>query len=173
MSELIVTHEIASLPDRRPDAHKGDVGRVIIVGGCNADTLMVGAPALAANAALRAGAGLVQMLVPAELRESVCVLAPCATARTLPNSPREILQCATDYSANVLAIGPGLGRTLTAETIMQLLDAFEGPCVVDADALNMLSTLTSPLPRGGPSNQGGNSNGGAQPPPLIRGRSSN
>jgi hydroxyethylthiazole kinase-like uncharacterized protein yjeF len=139
MSELIVTHEIAPLPDRTREAHKGNVGRLIIIGGSNSETLMVGAPALAANAAFRAGAGLVQMLVPSELRESVCVLAPCSTARSLPNSSQEILRCATDYSANVLAIGPGLGRTLSPETIMQLLDTFDGPCVVDADALNMLA----------------------------------
>jgi|CXWL01.1.fsa_nt_gi NAD(P)H-hydrate epimerase len=141
MGELIVTREIPPLPDRSPDAHKGNVGRLVIIGGCSADSLMVGAPALAANAALRSGAGLVQMLVPAELRESVCVLAPCATARTLPNSPQEILHCAMDYAADVMAIGPGLGRTLTPETIVQLLDAFDGPCVVDADALNMLAAL--------------------------------
>jgi NAD(P)H-hydrate epimerase len=148
MSELIVTHEISPLPDRRPDAHKGDVGRIVIIGGCNTDTLMVGAPALAANAALRSGVGLVQMLVPAELRESVCVLAPCATARILPNSPQSILRCATDYAANVLAIGPGLGRMLAAETIVQLLDGFDGPCVVDADALNLLASLPPTLIRG-------------------------
>jgi ADP-dependent NAD(P)H-hydrate dehydratase len=139
MPELIVTHEIAPLPERSREAHKGDVGRLIIIGGCNSDTLMIGAPALAANAAFRAGAGLVQMLVPAEIRESVCVLAPCATARMLPNSSQDILRCATDYAANVLAIGPGLGRTLSTETMIQLLDAFDGPCVVDADALNMLA----------------------------------
>ncbi len=115
------------------------MGRLLIIGGSNSDTLMIGAPALAANAAFRAGAGLVQMLVPAELRESVCVLAPCATARTLPHSPQDIIRCASDYAANVLAVGPGLGRTLSAQTIIQLLDTFAGPCVVDADALNMLA----------------------------------
>lgn len=139
MPELIVTHEIAPLPERSRDAHKGDVGRIVIIGGSNSDTLMIGAPALAANAAFRAGAGLVQMLVPAELRESVCVLAPCSTARSLPLTPHEILRCATEYAANVLAIGPGLGRTLASDSIIQLLDTFAGPCVVDADALNMLA----------------------------------
>jgi len=141
MSELIVTREIAPLPDRGLDAHKGEFGHVVVIGGCDADTLMVGAPALAANAALRAGAGLVQMLVPHSLRTSVCVLAPCATARTLPITSREILQCVSDYSADVLAIGPGLGRTLDAPTVLQLLEGFEGTCVVDADALNTLATL--------------------------------
>ncbi len=144
MSELIVTREISPLPDRSLDAHKGDAGRILVIGGCSADTLMVGAPALVANAALRAGAGLVQMLVPADLRQSVCVLAPCATSRSLSDSPQEILRCATEYTANVIAIGPGLGRTLCAETIVRLLDGFDGPCVVDADALNTLASLPPP-----------------------------
>jgi len=139
MSELIVTHEISPLPERSIEAHKGDVGRVVVVGGCHADVLMVGAPALVTNAALRAGAGLVQVLVPEELCESVCVLAPCATARSLPTSAAEILRCATEYSADVLAIGCGLGQSLDAETIWQVLDGFAGACVVDADALNVLA----------------------------------
>lgn len=139
MNELIVTREIAPLPERRPEAHKGDAGRVLIIGGCDADTLMVGAPALAANGAFRAGAGLVQMLLPESLRAPACVLAPSATSRTLPVTAREILGHASEFSATVLAIGPGLGRTLAAQTILEVLDGFGGPCVVDADALNMLS----------------------------------
>ena len=146
MSELIVTHEIAPLPERSREAHKGDMGRIVVIGGCDGDTVMVGAPALAANAALRSGAGLVQMLVPARLRESVCVLAPCATARTLPDGAPQILRCVQDYSAGVVAIGPGLGRTLTAQAIVEILRAFPGPCVVDADAINMLASV--PLPQG-------------------------
>lgn len=139
MSELVVTHEIAPLPQRSPEAHKGHLGRIVVIGGCNAEVLMVGAPALVANAALRAGAGLVQMLVPAELRQPACVLAPCATARSLPDSAKEILQCVEDYSADVLAIGPGLSNSLKAETLIEVLDRFGGSCVVDADALNGLA----------------------------------
>lgn len=141
MSELIVTHEIAPLPERARDAHKGDTGRIVVIGGCDGDVVMVGAPALTANAALRSGGGLVQMLVPARLRESVCVLAPCATARTLPTTAPEILRCVQDYSANVLAMGPGLGRSLTADVVFELISLFPGPCVVDADAINLLASI--------------------------------
>lgn len=140
MSELIVTHEISPLPERGREAHKGDMGRVVVIGGSVDETMMVGAPALTANAALRSGAGLVQMLVPAPLRESVCVLAPCATARTLPEAAPGILRCLHEYSASVLAIGPGLGRTLAVDSIVELLKSFDGPCVVDADAINMLAS---------------------------------
>ncbi len=137
--ELIVTREIASLPERRDDVHKGDVGRIAVIGGSDGDVTMVGAPALAANAALRAGAGLVQLFVPASIREAVCVLAPCATARLLSKTSREILAAIREFSADVLVIGPGLGQSLAPEVIVELLAAFSGPMVVDADGLNQLA----------------------------------
>ncbi|UCC32372.1 MAG: hypothetical protein JSU86_08840, partial [Phycisphaerales bacterium] len=83
-SAVVITREIVPIPERRDDAHKGDVGRLVIIGGCANDVVMVGAPALAANAAFRSGSGLVQLLVPEAIRTSVAVLAPCATTRKLP-----------------------------------------------------------------------------------------
>ena len=52
------------LPERADTAHKGDVGRIAIIGGRLDDVGMLGAPALAANAALRCGSGLVQIVTP-------------------------------------------------------------------------------------------------------------
>ncbi|MEK6799461.1 MAG: NAD(P)H-hydrate dehydratase [Planctomycetota bacterium] len=148
-NDLIVTREIAPLPSRRDDAHKGEVGRIVIIGGtCGPDAAMVGAPALAANGALRAGAGLVQLLVPAEIRTSTAVLAPCATTRTLPSDSASILAAIADFSADVVAIGPGLGSTLAGTAIVEVLTQFSGPAVVDADALNRLAEApTFALPR--------------------------
>ncbi len=140
--ELIVTHEIAAAPVRRDDAHKGEVGRIVIIGGCCNEVCMVGAPALAANAAFRSGAGLVQMFVPEAIRTSTAVLAPCATVRTLPTDSAKILQAIADYHADVIAIGPGLGDSLAASVVAELLAGFRGPIVVDADGLNLLSTVT-------------------------------
>jgi len=140
-SELIVTHEIAAAPQRRDDAHKGDVGRIIIIGGCCNDVCMVGAPALAANAAFRSGAGLVQLLVPEAIRASVAVLAPCATVRRLPTDAAALLQATTDYHADVIAIGPGLGDSLAASAFVEFLSGFRGPIVIDADGLNLLATV--------------------------------
>ena len=139
--ELIITREVAPIPERRDDAHKGDVGRLIVIGGCCDEVAMVGAPALVANAALRSGAGLVQMLVPEALRTSAAVLAPCATTRTLPVEAPALLQAARDYSTDVAALGPGLGRSLDATVIAEFLVGFAGPIVVDADALNLLATV--------------------------------
>lgn len=139
--DLIVTREIAPLPERRDDAHKGEVGRIVIIGGSCDEVLMIGAPALTANAAFRSGAGLVQLFVPAALRESVCVLAPCATTRSLPTTADAILDAARDFAADFLVVGPGLGRSLAAQVVVDVLNGFGGAAIVDADALNLLSTI--------------------------------
>ena len=112
VDEPVLTREIAPLPFRRDDAHKGEMGRVAVVGGCCRETMMAGAPALTANAALRAGAGLVQVLVPEPIRTTVAALAPCATLRTLPSDPATVVHAIEDFGADVVALGPGLGDSL-------------------------------------------------------------
>lgn len=137
--ELVITREIASLPQRSDDAHKGDVGRVVIIGGSNAEVMMVGAPALAAMAALRSGAGLVQLWVPEALRAPAAVLAPGATTRTLPTDSAALTQAVNEFSADVVALGPGLGRSLAPTVLAEFLGTYTGPVVLDADGLNLLS----------------------------------
>jgi NAD(P)H-hydrate epimerase len=139
MPANIITREIAPLPDRNDAAHKGEVGRIAIIGGCFSEVVMVGAPALAANAALRTGAGLVQMLVPEALRTSVGVLAPCATTRTLPMDADALMEAVSDFGADVVALGPGLGDSLTPEVIIDFLSKLTKPVVLDADGLNQLA----------------------------------
>ncbi len=143
--EPIITREIATFPARADDAHKGDVGRVAIVGGCcDADTMMAGAPALTAMAAFRSGAGLVQLIVPEPVRPVVTTLAPTATTRSLRDDSTDILTSVKDFRAVVLAIGPGLGKSITPDTLMTVLREFEGPIVLDADGLNILSNANAP-----------------------------
>jgi NAD(P)H-hydrate epimerase len=140
-SKLIITREIAPIPERRDDAHKGDVGRIVIIGGCCGDVVMVGAPALAANAAFRSGSGLAQMLVPEAIRTAVAILAPCATIRTLPTDTDGLLQAVADFRGDVVALGPGLGDSLAPAVIAEFLARFPGPIVVDADGLNRLAEV--------------------------------
>ncbi len=137
--QVVITREIAPLPHRSDDAHKGDVGRLVIIGGCCDGVLMVGAPALAAQAAFRSGAGLIQLLVPEPLRAAAVTLAPCATARSLPDDLENILAALHEYQADVMALGPGLGRSMSGEMVAELLARFAGPVVVDADGLNRLA----------------------------------
>lgn len=137
--EPTITHELLPLPARRDDVHKGDVGRLVVVGGQADEVMMVGAPALTANAALRSGVGLVQIVAPEGIRAAVATLTPCATVRTLPDSASGVIQALREYQADVLAIGPGMGVSLTPRDLVEVLLHFAGPVVIDADGLNNLA----------------------------------
>jgi len=145
--------KLPKLPPRRRDAHKGDFGRVLIIGG---STGMIGAPALAANAALRASAGLVTVACPAPIQPFVAILCPCATTIPLPAdsngrlNPREALSVlwqhgvlADDRRANAIAIGPGLslGNDRWSRGLVKLMRELcdVAPLVIDADALNAIA----------------------------------
>ena len=139
-TKVTITREISPLPQRAEEAHKGDAGRLVIIGGClDAESAMVGAPALAANAAFRSGAGLCQLMVPEAIRKAVAVLASCATMRTLPADSADILKAVDAFGADVVALGPGLGNSLTANVVAAFLSGFAGPIVLDADGLNLLA----------------------------------
>ncbi len=131
---------LPTFPDRSDDAHKGDVGRLLVIGGRFDEHGMVGAPALTANAALRTGAGLIQVLTTDAARLPISVLAPCATTRILTQADAARLhEFAAEFSADVVAIGPGLSPIVTGNDIVHLMNNFGGPVVVDADGLNALS----------------------------------
>jgi NAD(P)H-hydrate epimerase len=137
------------LPARNDTGHKGDFGRVAVVGGCAlAGSRMIGAPALAARSAGRAGAGLVRLLCPEGVLNEALTLADHCTGRALPvNADGSVI--ASDAVAvldevieesDTVVIGPGLGRgdgpaALALRAVQQKLT----PVVVDADALNALS----------------------------------
>ena len=143
----IITREIASPPPRDDNVHKGNVGRIVIIGGADDKTLMIGAPALAANAAFRGGAGLVQIFAPESVRTAVATLAPCATLRTLPQDTEALLAAVDEFNADVVALGPGLGTSLSPTVVLGFLSQFRRPVVVDADGLNLLARASfSSLP---------------------------
>ena len=130
----IVESEIhEALPQRKRASNKGDFGRVLIVGGGPG---MPGAARLAGEACLRVGAGLTTVAVSPEN------VAAIASGR-----PELICVALTDVSvlaeamgrADVIAIGPGLGRSAWASSALTaVLDAGK-PVVMDADALNLLA----------------------------------
>src|SRR5438477_5825738 len=125
------------LPPRSIDGHKGQFGRVLIIGG---HTDMIGAPALAGLAALRMGAGLVQVATPRSILTTVLGVAPELIGLGLGRSiDTARLKQAAD-SADAIVIGPGLGQTpLTRARVMAMI-RLEKPMVVDADALNILAS---------------------------------
>ena len=130
----------ALLPPRRANAHKGQSGRAVMVGGNHG---MGGAIALCGEAALRSGAGLVSVATrPAHV--------PALLART-----PELMGCALETpddllpvlpGAGAVAIGPGLGKDAWARDLVQAVLVHEGPRVLDADALNLLAGSPRPLP---------------------------
>ncbi|MCH8149012.1 MAG: hypothetical protein IH987_13700, partial [Planctomycetes bacterium] len=136
-TELTITREIAPLPEPKADAHKGNAGRVVVIGGSCTEIMMVGAPAMTASAAFRTGSGLVQLFVPEPLRASVAVLAPCATIRSLPTTSEALLSAVNEYRADAIAVGPGLGRSIEPAVLIDLLKKYTGPVVIDADGLNL------------------------------------
>jgi NAD(P)H-hydrate epimerase len=134
---------VPRLPARARDAHKGTFGTVLIVAG---STGMLGAAILAARGALRGGAGLVRACLPNALRAPFTVAVPGATTLARSGAPR-----AWCKDADALVAGPGLGATAaTRAAIRALLGAARGPCVLDADALNVLAPLRRALPRRAP-----------------------
>lgn len=136
---------IPHLPRRQRDAHKGNFGRVLVFGGSRG---MLGAVALAANSALRGGAGLVTFAAPQSVQPFVATMAPCATsvplpcgddARLLPAAGGE-LRAAID-TCDVLAAGPGLDVYPQTEDLVRLVIAQTRPVVLDADGLNNLARI--------------------------------
>lgn len=138
----VITKEVAPLPAVAEDAHKGGVGRIVIIGGCHQPAtgrMMVGAPALAASAAFRSGAGLVELVVPAAIQQTVAILAPCATTRTMPSDADGLLAVVADFRADAVALGPGMGDSMAPDDLTVFLERLDQPVVIDADALNQLA----------------------------------
>lgn len=121
------------LPPRRKSAHKGDYGHVLVVGG---DRGMAGAARLAAEAALRVGAGLVS--VATHPSHEGCLIAgrPEIMCRGV-EAPGDIDALLT--RATVVAVGPGLGKGGFGSGPLDAVLSSALPLVVDADALNLLA----------------------------------
>ena len=117
------------LPARERLSHKGDYGKLLILGGSVPYT---GAPTMCAKAAVRAGAGLVYLGVPAEIYEITAVKNDEAMPfpREEESLTERLAQC------GVCVLGPGMGRSGETELLTaRVLRGFQGPVVLDADAL--------------------------------------
>ncbi len=121
------------LPRRPADAHKGDCGHVLVVGGNHG---MSGAARLAAEAALRCGAGLVSVATRTAHAPLVSVTRPEIMSHGVEPAARlaPLLR-----RASMVAIGPGLGRDDWARAMLGCVIETGLPLVVDADALNLLA----------------------------------
>jgi len=126
------------LPRRTRTAHKGDFGHVLVVGGGQG---MPGAAILCGEAALRSGAGRVSV---ATYPEHVTTLVN-ERPELMATGVRDAADLAEPLKgADVVVVGPGLGRTQWADELMTQLQDYGGPSVWDADALNWLAEHPEP-----------------------------
>jgi NAD(P)H-hydrate epimerase len=141
---LITAQGLAQmLAPRAPDAHKGDFGHVLIVGG---SVGKAGAAAMAGMGALRAGAGLTTVACPKSVLPTVAGFAPELMTEPLDETESGgIALKALEYgrmeklceNKDALAIGPGLGQhPETQEFVRSLVESSKLPVVLDADGLN-------------------------------------
>lgn len=121
------------LPRRPRDSHKGDFGHVLVVGG---GAGMPGAVRLCGEAALRSGAGRVS--IATDPAHAAVVVSSCPELMSHGVANVEDFEALLG-SANVVAIGPGLGTSDWARTLLAAVSATDTPSVWDADALNLLA----------------------------------
>jgi ADP-dependent NAD(P)H-hydrate dehydratase / NAD(P)H-hydrate epimerase len=131
-ADILTPHRLRSwLPRRAYETHKGQVGRVGVVAGSRG---FLGAARLVCEGALRAGAGLVTLVVKEELYPLMAPLLP----PEVMVKPVADFRAAVDLKLDAMAVGPGVGFA-DEGAVMDLLAHFTGPAVVDADALTMVA----------------------------------
>jgi NAD(P)H-hydrate epimerase len=154
--EVLTRDAMAALVgQRRRDAHKGDYGHILVVAGSTGKT---GAASLTAMAALRSGAGLVTVATPASCASVVAALGREYMTLGLEEGGAGDLAAGAvtqvlEFDADVLAIGPGLGRSPGVRALVRsLVERSPRPLVLDADALHAFAGDSGPLgARTGPS----------------------
>jgi len=137
---------IPRLKPRAADAHKGDFGRVVIIGG---SVGMSGAAALAGRSALRAGAGLVRVTTPKSVLSIVASIEPSFTTMPLAEDragriSAKAINTILDIAGenDVLAFGPGVGVSGELRSVLEVLIGQEKlRLLIDADGLNNLSGI--------------------------------
>ncbi len=133
-TKLLNQSNIRALAKRKKDSHKGDYGFVSVIGG---DLGFGGAVFLAGTAALRMGAGLVQVLTHSEHASSFLAQRPELMSRALFESNCKLAEYLSKTSTIVL--GPGLGQSSWSKSVWEAAQCLELPMVLDADGLNLLA----------------------------------
>lgn len=119
------------LPKRDVWGNKGTFGKVLLIAGSNG---MAGAAVLAARAAYRSGAGMVKVLTDESNREILQTSVPEAMYGTYDELADSLKW------ANVIAIGPGIGKSKEAEGCLEkVIKSSNKPLLIDADGLNLLA----------------------------------
>lgn len=132
-----------NLPKRARNAHKGSSGKILVVGGSRG---MAGAVCLSARAALRSGAGLVTVGVPAGINDIVQQKITEAMTLLLPEDEQGILRsdalqtvCKAAQNCDTIIFGPGIGRSEAVIELLRGILQLKKRVVLDADGLYALS----------------------------------
>jgi NAD(P)H-hydrate epimerase len=139
-----------SIP-RRPNTHKGDYGHLLVIAGSVGKT---GAAAMACEAALRMGAGLVTLAIPKSLNSIMEMKLTEVMTEPLPETPKQTLSLRAFSSIvrlcenkKAVIMGPGVGTFKETQSLMlKLLKALDIPVILDADGLTALSGQSKVLP---------------------------
>lgn len=129
---------LCAIPPRKPSAHKGDYGTVLILGGSKA---FIGAPALAAQAGLRAGADLSFIATPVYVCERMSydpnvIVRPLGSKNHFSEDDVDLVLA---LKFDCLVVGNGIGRhSDTKIAVRKLFKKVDAPMVVDADALRLV-----------------------------------
>ncbi|MDR1385131.1 MAG: NAD(P)H-hydrate dehydratase [Planctomycetaceae bacterium] len=145
MFSYITNENVPRFPARKRDSHKGDFGRILLIGG---SVGMSGAIAMSGRAAILTGSGLVKIAVPASILSIVASLTSEIMTVSLPEN-RSGKLTVTAYEkifslseqADVVVLGPGLGRSAGLNALVFHLNReIRKPMLLDADALNAIAS---------------------------------
>jgi len=143
--QLITREDVVKIiPRRHMDTHKGTYGKATLVAGSFG---MTGAAILSAKASLRAGVGLLKLVIPESLHTILTTSVPEAVILPLTETRRGVFGInqidkliSSCKGSNVVAIGPGCGKSAEMiEIIRQLITEVDLPLVIDADGINTLA----------------------------------
>lgn len=132
--EIVLDEEIKSLwKDRDDFGHKGDFGKIAIIGGSMG---MTGSAYLASNAAIKSGAGLVYNIVPKEIFEimSIKYIEPIAKTFDDLDEMEKFVE-----GLDAVGMGPGMGLGAYGKKVFEVTIKTEKTLLIDADGLNILS----------------------------------
>lgn len=131
------------LPKRELNAHKGSVGKVLIVGGSIG---LTGAVALTSQAVLRSGAGMAILAIPESLNQIMETKLTEVITKPIPETKNHTIALSSEKlilelanGCNAIALGPGLGRNKeTDQFVKKIIQYAKVPIVLDADGLNAI-----------------------------------
>lgn len=136
------------LPKRYDNMHKGDCGRVLVVAGSKG---FVGAACLCSEACIRCGSGLITLALPEEIQPYASVKLTEVMTCPLECAGGTVAKAALPTvverleKSDACAIGPGIGKSEGVKAIVKEILRGKTPCVIDADALNVIAEDLSVL----------------------------